>query len=295
MAIRSMTAYARKSVSTPLGHFVLEIHSVNRKQLDLNFLIPKELLSLEMELRKLVQEQIARGRVTVRLFSQGEGEKLTDSFNLSRLQRLKNELEQSAVALGYDKSAIDFHFLISQLCSGTKEMQLDQIENQEPFFELLKGTLKEFTQMREVEGKALLIDIELQLSIIEKELEFVVKTAPKTPFRFRQKLEERIKEAFGFEVSKDLDYRLLQEVALLSEKVDISEEIARLRSHLSQFRSSLQCGKVGIGRTLEFLVQELMREINTMAAKTADSEISLATVSMRGACDKVREQVLNIE
>ncbi len=291
--IRSMTAYARKGATFPFGNFVFEIHSVNRKQLDINFTLPKEMVFLEMEMRSLLSEKIQRGRVTIRLFQQGSSESASPLFDLARLKRIKSEAERVARELGFDpKIEIDLRFLMGQLQNEQAPIH-DEESFKEPLLNLLSETVTLFLAMREKEGGALLADIDGNMAQVMEQLTFIEKSEAHSPAKFREKLEQRLAEFKG--ISKDLDYRILQEVALLADKASVAEEIARLHSHCDQFKGLLASGKPGVGRTLEFLAQEMLRETSTIAAKTADSEASLATVMIRSALDKVREQVLNVE
>jgi uncharacterized protein (TIGR00255 family) len=159
--------------------------------------------------------------------------------------------------------------------------------------ELIEGVLKDLTVMKVIEGKALLKDIEMRLHEIAASLHAIERHVPQTVSRYQQKLEERLREALCLDVKED--ERLLKEVVIYAEKLDITEEIVRLQSHLKQFFELVHSEEKSVGRTLDFLTQEMNREINTMAAKSVDADVSLLAVKMKSELEKIREQIQNIE
>jgi uncharacterized protein YicC (UPF0701 family) len=293
--IKSMTAYGRASRSTPQGQWVLEIHSVNRKMLDINTNIPKELLSYDIEIRKLISERIQRGLVTIRLALHKEEGTIFGIPSLEQFRKFKAEWERLAIQLGYDpKQAITLSFLSSQWqLSGTP--WLHGVPNlQELIRALVEDAMKELIIMKEKEGSILAQDIKERLQLIEHDLKKISQKSPHAVTYYREKLKSRIQEVC--ENQSESDERILREVALFAEKVDITEELIRLDSHLFQFRMFLNAKEEkSIGRTLDFLTQEMNREINTLGAKSADSEISHLTVKIKSEIEKIREQIQNIE
>lgn len=292
--IRSMTAFSRKMTQTDCGQFVMEIHTVNRKGLDLNLFLPKEYLFLDIDLRKMVGEHVSRGRVTLRLYPQTSSSSALSEYELSKLKSLKESFHKTAKELGYNPDhSVDFRFLITQLSSRAGDASSNEKEMVAQFKTLTKEALSELITMKEVEGKALEKELLIHLGEIQENLKFVEAHAPEAPGKFEEKLREKLRELT--EGGTDLDPRIAQEVAILTEKVDIQEEIARLHSHLSQFEETIQSSNPAVGRTLEFLTQEMHREINTIASKTSETKVSRATIAMRVSLDRIREQVLNIE
>lgn len=286
--IKSMTAYGRAKGKAPTGQWVVEVSSVNRKLLDINVNLPKEFLVFEKDVRGVIGEIVQRGQVTTRVFLQHDGSMAP--LNGAMLKRQKEHWEQLARELGY-KGEIDFKFLVEQ----SREMVSDgAMEDEAAWWDSLRDVLKEalepYMHMKEREGAALVHDIRHRLKVIEECIPRIELRADKAVDRYREKLGERIRD-LGFEA----DDRVLREIAMYAEKLDVTEELTRLRSHLEQFYRLLGSTQGSVGRTLDFLVQEMQREINTMAAKSADSEVSFMAVTMKSELEKIREQIQNIE
>ena len=291
-----MTAYSRASVSSPLGRFVVEIHSVNRRMLDMSLYLPKDLLRFDIEIRKWLSQYLERGQITLRLTLQteGVGNKLFSNYSL-QLKSLKEGWDKIAKDLGYDPGKmVDLPFLVSQL-------QMNPSAESKEEEETLKSSLKEavdiarqeLMQMKETEGKVLAIDIQKRLKLIEENISAIELKKEFPLAHYRKKLTDRLKEIGHLHA--EAEERVIREVALLAEKLDVTEELVRLRTHIEQFRKHLASHEKAIGRTLDFLTQEMHREINTLGSKSVDSEISTFVVKIKSELDKIREQVQNIE
>jgi uncharacterized protein (TIGR00255 family) len=294
--IKSMTAYSRASASTPFGRFVVEIHSVNRKMLDMSLYLPKDLLRFDVEMRKWLSQSLERGQVTLRLNVQSEGMtgKLLSNYS-TQLKGLKDGWEKLARELGYDPSkTIDLSFLVTQLqtlpASETKE---EEEGIKKALKEVVEKALQDLMQMKETEGNTLVQDIQKRLKIIEENLVVIESNKEEPLVRYRKKLIERLKDVGH--LHGEAEERIAREVALLAEKMDITEELVRLKAHIEQFRKTLSSHEKAVGRTLDFLTQEMHREINTLGSKSTDSDISLNVVRIKSELDKIREQVQNIE
>ncbi len=292
---KSMTAYARVSASSAMGSFVLEIHSVNRKGLDLSLYLPKEFLRFDVELRKILSSYLERGQVSVRLSFQTDSIKTPSSnFYLSELKKLKGEWERACDTLGVDKKSVDLPFLLSQIQLSTGlNSKLEEEEFRSILQEALERGLADLLRMKQVEGDLLSQDIEERLHSIEQNLILVASRKEIPLILYRKKIEERLQEIATF--NPELVERVAREVALLAEKMDVTEELVRLRAHMIQIREHLRPCKKSVGRTLDFLVQEMNREINTLGSKSQDSEISSLVIKMKSELDRIREQVQNIE
>jgi uncharacterized protein (TIGR00255 family) len=288
--IRSMTAYSRASKDSSFGRWVVEIHSVNRKFLDINLSLPKELLFLDIEIRKWVAEVLQRGQITVRVFLQQEG---GGAASLSTLKKLKESWEKTAKDLGFDAKEITLSFLLEQMPSFSSDATKDQEILRSSLKEVILQALKELLQMKEKEAVPLVQDMLKRVSIIEECKEKVVKDSAGVVDHYRKKLQDRLSEVLGPTVEGE--ERILREVVLFAEKIDLTEEITRLNSHIEQFRSVLSSKEKSVGRTLDFLVQEMNREINTLSAKCVGVELSLLMVTMKSELEKIREQLQNIE
>ena len=291
-----MTAYSRASASSPLGRLVVEIHSVNRKMLDLSLYLPRELLRYDIEVRKWLSQWLERGQITLRLTVQSEGfsGKLFSNYSL-QLKALKDNWDKLAKELGYDPGkAIDLSFLVSQLqivaAPDTKE---DEEAVRAALKSIVDDALQELLKMKEMEGKTLALDVQKRLKIIEENIAAIELKKEQPLVHYRKKLGDRMKEIGHLQ--GEAEERILREVALLAEKLDVTEELVRLRTHIEQFRRHLASQERAIGRTLDFLTQEMHREINTLGSKSADSEISSYVIKVKSELDKIREQVQNIE
>lgn len=291
---RSMTAYGRAARATPIGRWVVEIHSVNRKMLDLMVNLPREMLRFDIPLRKRLSEQLQRGKVTARVFLQAEETEASVLSHLPKLKSLKTGWEKLAKELGYQPGAIDLKFLMGQL-ERTVEEELWEGDGE--LLAMLEGivdeALKDLMKMKEREGENLARELELILKGIEGAVETIASRSQEPIEKFRQRLLAHIEEVK--KVTPLDEERVQREIIIFSEKFDISEEIARLKSHISQFRVLLSSKEKSVGRSLDFLTQELNREINTIAAKTADGESVRLAVHVKGEVEKIREQVQNIE
>jgi uncharacterized protein (TIGR00255 family) len=293
--IKSMTAYSRASLSTPLGRLTVELHSVNRKMLDLSLYLPKDYLRFDMEIRKWLGQALERGQVTLRLHAQNEDTSSNLSHYSTQLKGLKEGWEKIARELGYEPTqTIDLAFLVSQMQTvsmGDSKEEEEKIKA--ALKEVIESALREFMHMKKVEGAALATDIEKRLNVIQEHLELIKLKKDEPLTRYQKKILERLKE-IGH-IQEEVEERVAREVALLAEKMDITEELVRLGVHLEQFRIHLNSADKSIGRTLDFLTQEMHREITTLGAKSMDSDISIYVVKMKSELDKIREQVQNIE
>ncbi len=294
--IKSMTAYSRASVTSPLGRFVIEIHSVNRKMLDMSLYLPKDLLRFDIEIRRWLSQLLERGQITLRLTLQSEGVSQKLFFNYSlQLKALKEGWEKLALELGYEpQKTVDLHFLVSQLqMIPPSEAKEDEETLRVSLKDGVNLALQELMQMKEAEGKTLALDIQKRLKIIEESIAAVELKKGLPLVHYRKKLIDRMKEIGHLHA--EAEERVVREVAILAEKMDVTEELVRLHTHIEQFRQYLFSHEKAVGRTLDFLTQEMHREINTLGSKSVDSEISLYVVKIKSELDKIREQVQNIE
>jgi uncharacterized protein (TIGR00255 family) len=289
--IKSMTAYGRCSGDSPLGPCVVEIHSVNRKFLDINVMMPRECLCLDVDLRRWIGEVAQRGQITVRVhFKDSAGPVIATP----RLKELQEGWTEAARALGYDPAeVVDLAFLVERLESAASASSLmPQPDVQKCLKEMVHGALAEWDAMREREGAALLRDMEARVGILEGACKQVELLAVKSRGLYERQLYDKILTSGGKESAEKLWEEVVRYAA---EKLDITEELTRLRSHIGQLRHYLAESGKSVGRTLDFLIQEMNREVNTLSVKSADAEISLAAVAMKSELERIREQVQNIE
>ena len=292
--MKSMTGYGRGECARDGFKVTVELSSVNRKQTEIALALPRELDVLESRVRDLINSRIARGRVTARVTLHAAG----TEGNRGRIN--------AAVAAEY---ARDFRKLAKDLKLGG-EVTLDAIlrapgvietdagevdaEAVWPGVEAAVGkALDALVKMREREGKHLATDLRKRIAALGAAVKNVRTHAPVVQARYREQLLERVRAA-GVELANDHDERVLKELVFYSDRSDITEELTRLQSHFQQFEDCVKSGEP-VGRTLDFLSQEMNREINTIGAKANSSEISREVVNLKTELEKFREQVQNLE
>lgn len=291
--VKSMTAYGRSQKKTSFGRWLVELHSVNRKMLDIHLLMPKEFLRFDLDVRKWIADQLQRGQITVRI--QHETSEELAPASLETLKQLKTNWEKIARALDYDPAqAIDLPFLLARAPSLNALEQVDEDDElKQALKAALETSLEEMMAMKVREGKHLAEDILQRLQGIEEAVATVKKRSPEMIESFKKKLIERAQAALA--LTGENEERLFRELAFFAEKGDVTEELTRLDSHINQFRHYLASKEKSVGRTLDFLTQEMQREINTLSAKALENDVSHLTVMMRSECEKIREQVQNVE
>lgn len=286
----SMTGYSR-AVSQQIDGLQMnvEIQSVNRKMLDIQVYLPKELFFLEIDLRKLISKVIGRGQVTVKV--SWKKEKVAEAPPV--LKKLKTHWEKIAKELGFPKENVNFSFLVAQMeKTSFEEQTLDEKKVGVELTKTVEKALHDLIKMRKTEGKQLCLDIKKRLQNLSESVEIFEKYSQKSGEKYREKILEKIR---AIQPQLTEDERIMREVAIFAEKVDITEEITRLKSHFQQANDLLKGKEESMGRTLDFLTQEILRELNTIAAKSAEIEITKQTVAAKAELEKMREQIQNIE
>jgi uncharacterized protein (TIGR00255 family) len=290
--LKSMTAYGRSSLVTPNGRFVAEVKSLNRKFLDISISTQKGLSCFESDIRNWVSSQINRGKVDVSIWATFEGSspvKVTP--NLALAKEIQGAWDQLAEALDLDDRC-DLKILQQEPGILIYEENVEDLENlRKTIKEAIDLAMEGVLKMKTVEGAALQKDIENRLRKMGSWIEQIEQKGDCAVQKYRDKLIQRISELTP-EVNDD---RILKEIALYAERIDISEEIIRFKSHIKQFDQYLASESEGIGKTLEFLVQELLREANTIGSKSQDVEISRTIVEIKSEIERVREQIQNVE
>ncbi|MEH7234829.1 YicC/YloC family endoribonuclease [Bacillus sp. JJ1562] len=290
--IASMTGFGRAKKETNASSVHAELKSVNHRFCEINIRLPRQLLFLEDKIKKAILEHVKRGRVEVFLAIEDEGlVTKTISIDWDLLESLVTSTRKIQ-----EKYQLTDQITTGQLLSNENILSIEEKEtaNQELesiVLEVIESAALQLRQMREVEGKKLIEDIFLFLGQIEENVHIIKEYAPKVITLYRDRIEKRIKEYVGNEFDEN---RILTEVALFAEKADISEELTRLESHISQFRETEKTNEP-IGRKLDFIVQEMNRETNTIGSKANDPLIAKHVVEMKSLLEKIKEQVQNIE
>ena len=292
--IRSMTSFGRSSSEEGEKRvFTVEMKSVNSRYLDINIRMPKTLISLEEEIRKMISNSLNRGKVDVFInlknYNDGSGIPKVD-INLAQgyLECLK-EIE-TKLGVKNDVSVMQIARFPEVITVVEEEDKIEEVWKE--LKPLISDSLEMMVSMREVEGNKLKEDILSKVFVIEELVSKVEEFADTIPKAFKMKLEERVKELLG---NVDIDEsRIAMEVCMLADKATVDEEIIRLRSHINQVRETLNL-KEPIGRKLDFIVQEMNRETNTIGSKSSDIQMTNIVIDIKNILEKIREQVQNIE
>lgn len=283
MNIQSMTGYGRGVT----GNFKVEIRSSNHRNRDIRINIPSYLYYYEPEIRNMIKEKFQRGRIEI-LVPKSEDENLKLKINKS----LAKEYYRALVSLKNELS-IPEDIGINILALQRDIFSLEEPEVEIPtFHKALEIALEELKKMRLAEGNNLAEDITRRIAFLNKHIAILEEKRIGFVENARTTLADKFKKLLA-NIPID-DARLIQEVAILVEKSDITEEIVRIKSHLKYTENILTSGDV-IGKKLEFLVQELHRELNTIGSKTADAEISKLVIEMKHELEKIREQSQNLQ
>jgi uncharacterized protein (TIGR00255 family) len=290
--MQSMTGYGRAQASTEEVAVVVEIQAVNKRQAEVILNLPDSLSPWEPEIRSIVDRTIGRGRITVNFNLEFTSPQVEPVLNrplaksyLAAFKALQSELRVNG------EITMDTLLRSPGVIEQPATKQLSP-KTRTPLLTALQAALDQLLAMRAKEGANLKRDLTRRIKSIRNCLHKVKRLRPRASERYRTNLHARIRKS-GIDIPLD-DDRLAKEVAFFSERSDFSEEITRLDSHLGQLVDTLE-KKEPIGRTLEFLCQEIGRELNTLSAKANDAEISQLVVEAKSELEKVREQIQNVE
>ncbi|WP_066053086.1 YicC/YloC family endoribonuclease [Robertmurraya korlensis] len=290
--VKSMTGFGRSIRSNEHIKVTVEVKTVNHRFAEYHFRIPRSISNFEDKLKKKLNEYIKRGRIEVFIAVEGEGltnRKLSVDWNLLQdyLQYIKEIQDRFQIQEEVPLKDIlkrDEIFSIEEQESGNEYME-----------ELVLDALLEAAQfcvnMREAEGKALQQDIRSHIEKIQSTVEALRQYAPTVTLQYANRLKKRIQEYVDLQLD---EMRIVTEVAIFADKADINEELTRLDSHIVQFNRFLN-DQEPVGRKLDFLVQEMNRETNTIGSKANDAKIAAEVVELKSLIEKIKEQIQNIE
>jgi len=289
--IESMTGYGKSSLLSEKFTIESEIKSINSRFLDISLRLPKTLYDKEIELRNIIKKNINRGKVTLNIFLKRDASENGLSYDKDNLNGVVDLLQKIKV-----DSGITEEIKMSDIMAFQNLIFSDSSEAGDEEFEIVKKAVLESIDklkiMRAEEGKLLVTDLLERVAKIEKLVEEITHFGKDSVVIYFQKLRERAKELV--ENLADYDERLKLELALLSEKYDITEETVRLNSHIQQFRQTLE-KNVEVGKKLNFVIQEMNREANTINNKSVSLDISNRGMEIKEELEKIREQIQNIE
>jgi uncharacterized protein (TIGR00255 family) len=291
--LKSMTGFGRGEGDTTLGKVIAESRSVNHRYCDINIKLPKRLSLFENRIKEIIRSQVSRGRIDVslRLDSPGE-ERVQLSADLDLAEQYYRVLHDLKERLRLKDE------ITLSLLAGAKDLIVakEELGDIEPYWQeilpVLIQSLKNMDDMKRLEGESLGKDLQQRLENITERLQRIKQQFPLRLRAFFKRLQDRLRSVLeGIETDP---LRFQQEVAFLAERTDITEEIVRAESHLAQFKNLLE-GNDPVGRKMDFLLQEIHREVNTVSAKANDAEISQSVVEIKSELEKIREQVQNVE
>jgi uncharacterized protein (TIGR00255 family) len=291
--IKSMTGYGKGESAYAGGKFTVEVRCVNHRYGEITVKLPRALLQFENDVKKRVAERLSRGKIDVFIQVEGAIALGVPTANLPLARGYYRAFNSISEALGLG-GEVDLALIASQrdvvTVAAETEASLEEIP--EELLGSLAEALRQVDEMRLFEGESLLKDFQKRRLLLSGLIGQVATRSPLVVSEYAQRLKERIAQLCTD--SGLSDERLALEVALLAEKCDITEELVRLESHLRQFDETLARSEP-VGRKLDFLLQEINREVNTIGSKANDAQIASCVVELKGELEKIREQVQNIE
>jgi uncharacterized protein (TIGR00255 family) len=293
MALKSMTGFGEGTASAGGIRVTVEISSVNRKQLDVNISLPRNLIALDARVQSLVRREFSRGRIsgiarveaangaagTVKIDGVLAAQYVDGIRSVAKKLKLTDDLGAEALSCFPGVISVEQENLDADHVSAVLDDAMD-------------NALRGLAKMRLIEGKALAADLRERLTLLDELMKDIRTLSAHVVKNQREKLFQRLEDAGLNDLAAD--ERMVKEVALFADRCDISEELTRLKSHLAQARKLLRSSEP-VGRTLDFLCQELFREINTIGSKANEVEITRQAVAFKTELERIREQVQNIE
>lgn len=294
MSVKSMTGYGRASCIIDGMQINIDLKSVNHRYYDFNSKISKDYIFLEDKIKKTVNEAVSRGKIDFFLYIDSSdsadydielNESLAASYaaafkSISKKLKIKNDLTVSYLTKTPDIIKI-------------KKREIDEAKTEAAVMQALETALASYDEMRAAEGRRLYDDVVSNLEKILANVSEIEKIAPESIEAYKERLRKKMTEALeGREVDEQ---RVITEAAIFADKIDIGEETVRLRSHISQFRALIDKDGKPVGKKLDFIVQEMNREINTVGSKCNSIDITKYVVDTKSVIEKIREQIQNIE
>ncbi|MBK8983089.1 MAG: YicC family protein [Ignavibacteria bacterium] len=292
--IISMTGFGRSEGTFKGRKYYAEIRSVNNKYSDIGLRYPRQFASYDLELKEIIRKKISRGKISVTITSENQ-EASAGIMNMEPgiIKKYVSDLKKLNEAVGSDEK-IKLEHIISLAGMFSPEGVTETSDSERKFlFKLLENAVIDLNKMKKKEGDSLKKDISDRINFIKKESERISALSNGKAGQVRKKLREKINSILTDKKLID-ENRLETEIILYSERIDITEELIRLKSHLKYFTDNIKSDELS-GRRLNFLVQEINREVNTIASKSMDAEISQKSVEMKEELEKIREQLQNVE
>lgn len=292
--LMSMTGFGRGEFVNELFKIKVEIKGVNHRYSDINIKMPRHISYLEERVKKTVKEKISRGKIDIYINVDYINESAIDiKVDIPLAKSYKGTLEKLTNELGIEDNIRLFNILSMPEIVKIEKKELDEDTVWQYLSTALSHALNDILNMKTVEGKSMKDDMLSKLDFIEEMVKEIELRSPFIVSEYKERLKERISEILDKDVELD-ENRLMLEIALFADKSNINEELVRLKSHIDQFRTIVEEDDV-VGRKLDFLIQEMNRETNTIGSKANDLIISKNVVTIKSEIEKIREQVQNIE
>jgi len=291
-----MTGYGKAELETELAYYVIEIQSINRKHLDISVYLPRELGRVEQDFRKWISQVLTRGQINVKLRVEYKTQTPTTlKPQLLFAEQLKEALDRINLHIGAPAqkwTAIDLVRASSSIIAY-EDQGIDEERCREEVQAVCAQALQKLMSMKEKEGQALAKDLTARLSFLRDAIKEITRLSPDAVEKARQKLTQRLAELLP--QLPDNEDRVLREIVLYTEKCDIAEEITRFNAHLDQLNDCIQSKETAVGKTFEFVLQEVLREANTIGSKASDVQVTRQVVAIKSEIEKLREQIQNVE
>ncbi len=291
--MNSMTGFGKAEIKARCGKMTVEISSVNNRFLEISQRLPRQFFSLEPKVRELISSLISRGKVSIYVgFDDNDG--TMEQYHLNRtaikayyrqLMSLKKELKISGEVLTRD-------LLLLPEVAKPEEISLDSVAVWKDLKKVIEKAMAELLMMRRREGQSMARDMKKRLIVLTRQVKRIQKRTTSAVDLYREKLTSRVEELLKEPLPDNA--RIEEQIALMAEKTDISEECTRFLSHLQQYSETL-ASSAPIGKRLNFILQEMNREANTIASKSTDLDISSTVITIKEEVEKMRELVQNVE
>ncbi len=289
----SMTGFGRAQGSRDGINITVELKSVNSRYLEFNSRLPRGYLFLEDKLKSYLQSRISRGKVEMFVSIENIGNKdITVTLNKGYLDSYMSALADLSKTYGIKNKVTTADFIGMSDAFVIGRAEIDEESVSEAVLSVTAEAVDNFINMRRTEGAKLSEDVKSRARFILDKVSFVEEKSPETVTAYREKLEAKIRDLLGD--AKFDESRIITETAIFADKVAVAEETVRLRSHIEQLTKMLDSDEA-VGRKLDFIVQEMNRETNTIGSKASDLEIAQTVVEIKAEIEKIREQIQNIE
>ena len=291
--MRSMTGFGRARIQIDSLSVSIELSSVNKRNIEVVLQGPREWQTFEIQASKIVSEEIERGRVRVSISAQNSDSYSNQSIDFSTVEKDAKSLLSTMEKLGQEEKISTFSIIELYKIKQLQDTSLPSFDTVTTDLQkAMKDALHELIEMKKIEGAKLLEDMTDRVNTLRKYSKGIKEKASDMPKLWKNRLIQRLKQN---DLDLDLDdERVLKEMSIFSEKCDISEEITRIDSHLIQLNNTLT-SHGSIGRKIEFLLQEVGRELNTICSKSTESECTNIALNAKAEVEKLREQAMNVE